>query len=58
MRLTTFWHVLIGLNMGLSVVSWVLQDTSLLMLNMLSVVACCVAAYFARIREEEQNQEV
>ena len=57
MKLTTFWHVLIGLNMGLGVVSWVLQDASLLMLNMVSVIACAVAAYFARIREEEQDQE-
>ena len=57
MRLTTFWHVLIGMNVGLGVLSWVLQDESLLMLNMLSVIACAVAAYFARMREDNQNQE-
>jgi hypothetical protein len=57
MRLTTFWHVLIGINVGLGVLSWVLQDESLLMLNMVSVIACTVAAYFARIREDNQNQE-
>lgn len=57
MRLTSFWHVLIGLNLGLAVLSWVLQDASLIMLNMTSVIACAVAAYFARIREGHQNQE-
>jgi hypothetical protein len=52
MRLTTFWHVLIGINLGLAVLSWVLQDTSLLMLNAVSVCACTIAAYAARKRED------
>ena len=56
MRLTTFWHILIGINLGLSVLSWVLQDTSLLMLNAVSVGACAVAAYAARKREELEEQ--
>ena len=55
MRLTTFWHVMIGLNMGLCVVSWVLQDNSLLALNILSATACGFAAHFAKIREESRN---
>ena len=55
MRLTTFWHVLVGLNMGLCVVSWVLQDTNLLILNILSATACGFAAHFARIREDNRD---
>tara|TARA_R110001592_G_scaffold106986_1_gene299723 strand:+ start:215 stop:391 length:177 start_codon:yes stop_codon:yes gene_type:complete len=57
MRLTSFWHVLIGLNLGLAVLSWVLQDVSLVMLNMTSIIACAIAAYFARIREDHQDRE-
>ncbi len=52
MRLSTFWHVLIGLNLGLCVVSVMLQSSSLLTLNIISILACGVAGHFARIREE------
>ena len=55
MRLTTFWHVMVGLNMGLCVVSWVLQDNSLLNLNIISAIACGFAAHFAKIREESKD---
>ena len=55
MKLATFWHIMIGLNMGLCVVSWILQDSSLLALNILSAVACGFAAHFAKIREENRN---
>tara|TARA_Y100001970_G_C14215475_1_gene849392 strand:+ start:74 stop:244 length:171 start_codon:yes stop_codon:yes gene_type:complete len=52
MRLTTFWHVMVGLNMGLAVLSWSLHDSSMLLLNLVSGVACIVAAQFAARREE------
>ena len=56
MRLVTFWHILSGLNMGLFVLSWSLQDTSLMMLNGLSVFACLVAAYATQKREEAEEK--
>ena len=56
MRLTTFWHVLIGLNMGLAVLSWSLQDMSLVMLNFIAAAACTVAAWCARLREENLEE--
>ena len=52
MRLTTFWHVLIGLNMGFCVFSWAIQDMSLMALNIVSGMACTVAAWAAKVREE------
>jgi hypothetical protein len=51
MRLTTFWHVLVGLNMGLFVLSWSYQNTQDMLLNAVSILCCIVAGYLARIRE-------
>ena len=39
MRLTTFWHILFGLNLGLSVFSWAMQDMGLLALNLVAASA-------------------
>ena len=52
MRLTTFWHILFGLNLGLSVFSWAMQDMGLLALNLVAASACLVAALAAKVREE------
>ena len=56
MKLVTFWHLLSGLNMGLFVFSWSLQDTNLMMLNSLSAFACLVAAYATQKREEAEEK--
>ena len=56
MKLTTFWHILFGLNLGLGVFSWAIQDMSLLGLNLVAAAACIIAAWAASSREElEKN---
>ena len=57
MKLTTFWHILFGLNLGLSVFSWAMQDMSLLALNLVAAAACLVAAWAAKVREASLDKE-
>ena len=51
MRLTTFWHVLVGLNMGLFILSWEYLGKQDMILNAVTILCCIVAGLLARIRE-------